>query len=222
MVTTLVVLAFLVGLGWKVVVKPRLDIKHVEELLTQAEKTDPPAKMKVSSADIDLLLSVMKSDSETKIGSAVKALTQAEATDGTDVDTRICDFVTKRGDLQPLVKEDLIDKVLKPRHNPVILPAMMNVTANSKEPEVVTAALRAIRELAGDSEFPAFLKLLETNDDERVRDGAEANLETIIKKSKKSADLAKKLTNARDSNLKPKVQDSLRRLLGVCDTVIKP
>ena len=49
-----------------------------------------------------------------------------------------------------------------------------------------------------------------------------SNLETIIKKSKKSADLAKKLTNARDSNLKPKVQDSLRRLLGVCDTVIKP
>jgi len=218
----LVVVAGLVGLLYWQLVKPRLDIKHVDEILAQAEKTEPPAKMKVSSSDLDLLLSVMKSDSETKIASAVKGLTQAEASDSTDVDTRICDFITKYGDLPLTVKEDLIDKVLKTRHNPVILPTMMKLAASSKEPEVASAALRAARDLAGDSEFPAFLKLLETNDDERVRDGAEANLETVIKKSKKAADLAKKITNSRESNVKPKVQDALRRLSGVCDAVIKP
>ena len=37
-----------------------------------------------------------KSDSDTKLQGIAKALTLAEASDGTDVDTRIAEFVTKR------------------------------------------------------------------------------------------------------------------------------
>ena len=115
--------------------------------------------------------------------------------------------------------ELLIGQVLQTRNNPVILPAMLGLAASSKEPPVVASALQAVRQLVGDSEFPAFLKLLESNDANEVRVGAELNLETIIKKSKKPAEFAKQLTTARDGSLKPEVQKALRRLLGVCQTL---
>ena len=222
MVVGLVMLVVLSGWVWWKGVKPRLDNRQVEELLAQAGKTEPPGKVKVTSATLRLLLeSMINNDSDSKIQSAGKALTLAEAADGTDVDTRICDFATKRGDLPLPVKELLIGQVLQTRNSPVILPVMMELAAASKEPEVVASALQAVRQLAGDSEFSAFLKLLEANDVNEVRVAAELNLELIIRKSKKPADLAKKLNTARDSSLKPDVQKALRRLSGVCES-IKP
>ena len=100
----------------------------------------------------------------------------------------------------------------------MILPALLDLAASSKEPELVSSALQAIRQLADDNQFAALLKVLESNDDNAVRNAAELNLETIIRKSKKPADLAKKLSSARDSTLKPDVQKALRRLSGVCET----
>jgi len=219
MVVGVVVLAVLSGLVVKLV-KIQLDKRVLTELLAQAEKTDPPGKVKVSSATLQLLLvSMINNDSDSKLQSAGKALTLAEAADGTDVDTRICDFAIKRGDLPLPVRELLIGQVLQTRNNPVILPAMIDLATTSKESEIVTAALQAARQLADDSELPVFLKLLQNNDVNEVRVAAELNLETIIKKSKKPADLAKLLNTARESTLKPDVQKAIRRLIGVCDTL---
>lgn len=217
MVVGVLVLLVLSGLVGRLVML-QLDKRAVAELLTKADNPDG-AKIKVTSTTLRLLLeSMIKNDSDAKIQSAAKVLTLAEATDNTDVDTRICEFALKRGDVPLPVKELLIGQVLQTRNNPVILPALLDLAASSKEPELVSSALQAIRQLADDNDFPALLKVLESNDDNAVRNAAELNLETIIRKSKKTADLAKKLGSARDGTLKPDVQKALRRLSSVCET----
>ena len=221
--TILMVLGVLVLVAMSTLVfkmgKSQLDKKTVNELVAQAEKSDG-AKVNVTSSKLHLLLdALVHNDSDSQIEGIGKALTLADATDGTNVDDRICEFATKRTDLPLTVRELLIGQVLQTRNNPSIMPAMVELAATSKETEIITSALQAIRQMAGDDEFSPILKLLESNDINDVRVAAELNLEAIIRKSKKPADLAKKLTSARDSSVKPDVQKAIRRLITVSENI---
>jgi hypothetical protein len=216
----LVVLLILSATVWKLL-QIKQDRQAVTDLIAQAG-TAGTTKVKVTADSFRLLVESMPgNESDSKLQGIAKALTLAEASDGTDVDTRIAEFATKRADLSLAARELLIGQVLQTRNNPVILPVMLACATSAKEPELVVSSLQALRQMAGDGEFKAFLKLLETSDSNEIRVAAELNLEGILRKSKKPADLAQLLNTARESNLKPEVQKALRRLISVSNS-LKP
>ena len=203
-------------------VRMKRDQQVLTELLAQAERPDP-GKIKVDAATLrNLFKALADPPADSLIQGIAKVLTLAEATDGTDVDSRVADFATKRADLPLAVQEVLIGQVLQARSNPVILPAMMEFATNSKDPALVVSALQAVRTMAGEDQFTPFLKLIESTNSEVIRDAAELNIESILRKSKKIAELERQLESARDGTLKPEVQKTLRLLLSVCKSVKAP
>lgn len=190
------------------------------ELLAQAESPGA-GDVKVTAATLRILLeSMIGNESDIQLQNIGKALTRAGATDGTDVDSLIANFATKRPELTLAAKEILIGKVLQTRNNPVIMPEMLEMAVAAKDPALVVSALQAVRQMAGDGQFTTFLKLLESpNSNNRIRDAAELNLEGILRRSKNTAALAKQLASAKESTVKPEIQQALQRLLSVSASV---
>jgi hypothetical protein len=135
------------------------------------------------------------------------------------VDERVANFATKGPELSPAAREVLIGEVLRARNNPAIMPAMLECAASSDDPKLVVAALQAVRQTAGDDQFDFFLKLIETTNNNRIRDAAEENIVEILRKTGNLADLAQKLKAAHMSNVKPDIQRTLQRLLELADSI---
>jgi len=195
--------------------------RTIGALVELAEKPGA-TDVKVTSGTLQLLLkSVASTESNAEIQKIGKALTLAKSTDGTDVDERIAAFATKGPELSVRAKEILISEVLRTRNNPAIMPAMLDFAASSDDPALVVAALQAVRQMAGDGQFDRFLKLLESTDNNLIRDATEENIVEILRKTGNLADLTKQLKDAHESNVKPDIQRALQRLLSLAES-IKP
>ena len=100
----LVVLLILSGTVWTLV-RIKQDRQAVTDLIAQAG-TSGTTKVKVTAGSLHLLLESMPgNESDSNLQGIAKALTLAEASDGTDVDTRIAEFATKRADLSLAARE---------------------------------------------------------------------------------------------------------------------
>ncbi len=197
------------------------DRQRLSELVALAERDDThPVPM--TRATLELLLDAMlKESSDSGQQGIGKVLILAEAADGTDVDSQIAEFATKRPDVSVSVADVLIGTVLQARKRPVILSPLVAFATSCKTPELVVSALQALRQIAGDAQFESFLKLIEDTDNRQVRDAAELDIEVILRKSHQIALFTQRLNTARESNIKPDVQKALQRLQHVC-TSIKP
>ncbi len=195
--------------------KANRETRIVEELMEKAE----------SSADVEInrtsLLLILKATSTTESDTTLQklgaALAQAKATDGTDVDTSIAEFVATSPKISARAKEILIGEVLSKRNNPVILPKMLEFVQSTDDPELVVAALQAIRPMVGDDYFPKFLQLIMATNNDRIRDATERIIEQIMRKSTKLDEMYKQLTSAHESNFKPEIQRCLKRLLSLAE-----
>ncbi|MBC8128322.1 MAG: hypothetical protein H8M99_14370 [Gloeobacteraceae cyanobacterium ES-bin-144] len=191
------------------------------ELIALAEKDDTK-EIPISGSTLNILLkAAAASDSSNELLKMAKLLTLATATDVTDIDSRIADFVIQNPGLPTATKELLVGNVLRNRANPSILPKMLEFSSSTEDPKLIAAALQSIRKISGDEQFGRFLKLLETSEDNQVRDAAEANMVEVIKKSKNIEALANMLKSSQESTSKGDVQKAIKRLLGFCNT-IKP
>jgi serine/threonine protein kinase len=214
----LLIIAGIVVMKWSQI---KRDNQTVVDLTALADRPDA-STVQVTAATLKLLLeSMVKETSDTGLQSLGKALTLAEATDGTDVDAQIVEYATKRPDMSANATDILVGTVLRTRNRPVILPSMLEFATTCKDPVLVVSALQAIRQMSDDSQFEACLKLIETADNNNVRDAAELNLEAILRKSRNVANLTQKLNTAREGNVNPQIQKTLQRLLRVCES-IKP
>jgi serine/threonine protein kinase len=201
--------------------KEKREARIVAGLLEEASK--PGAnEVKITGATLQLILkATAKTDSNADLQKIARALTAAKSTDGTDVDERVAVFATQDPVISLRAKEILISEVLRNRNNPVIMPAMLEFAATSDAPDLVVAALQAIRQMTGDREFETFLKLIETTDNNLVREAAVINIEEILRKSDNVEDLAKQLKSAHASNIRPNIQIALKRLIDFSSS-IKP
>ena len=215
----LLVIAGVLVLKWSGL---KRDQQKLTDMVALAERPDTHA-VPINAAALGLLLEAMlKDNSDAGLQSLGKALILAEATDGTDVDSQIAEFATKRSDVPANVADVLIGTVLQTRNRPVILPSMLAFANSSKDPVLVVSALQALRQMSGDAQFGDFLKLIETTDNKNVRDAAELNIEVILRKTRNGPALAGQLANARDSNIKPDIQKTLQRLQHVSETAKPP
>jgi len=213
------VLLVLLGLFLMKVMREKRQARIVAGLVEQAEK---PAATEVPLTRITLqalLKAIAKTTSNAEIQKIGRVLAIAKTADGTDVDERVANFATKGPELSPAAREVLIGEVLRARNNPAIMPAMLEFAASSDDPKLVVAALQAVRQTAGDDQFDFFLKLIETTNNNRIRDAAEENIVEILRKTGNLADLAQKLKAAHMSNVKPDIQRTLQRLLELADSI---
>lgn len=144
-----------------------------------------------------------------------KALFLAKATDGSDIDGIIADFSTTR-EMLPDVREVLIRDVLRKRKNPSIVPKLMGFAKTTQDTRAAVAALQAVRFMAGDEQFDAFVEVIQSTHQEDVRKAAEETLAEIIRKSSKREDLANRLATAYQGAVDDNIRHSLLRLSGRC------
>ncbi len=191
----------------------------VDELIEQADKSGT-TELSINRDTLQLLLTdVSKTESNSRIQKIGHVMTIAKASDGTDMDSIIADFVTKGPQLSPRAKEIMVSEVLRIRNNPVIMPAMLDLAKSSDDPAVVLAALQSVREMAGDGQFEGFLNLIQSTDNNDIRDAAAVNIEVILRKSAGPILLAKQLKTAYQSNVKPDIQRTLRHLVEFSNSV---
>ncbi len=193
----------------------RQEKQFITDTLEHVQKSEP-ARIPVNSTQLRMLLESMTGKvAASAFPSVGRALILADATDGTDLDSRIADFATQRHDLPLAAKEVLIGQVLPARNNPVILPAMIQLASQSNQPALVVSALQAVRGMAGDDQFPAILKLLESTSSNEVRVAAELNIEEILRKSRNVPLLSQQLKTSQESSIQPDTVRALQRLQSV-------
>jgi hypothetical protein len=199
--------------------KEKREARIVAGLLEEASK--PGAnELNLTGETLQLILkAAAKTESNADLQRIGRALAIAKATDGTDLDERIAAFTIRGPELSSRAKEILISEVLRNRNNPAIKPAMLEFIASSDSPELVVAALQAIRQMTGDNEFETFLKLIETTDNDLIREATVINIEEILMKSENIEDLAKQLKSAHASNIRPDIQIALKRLIEFSNSV---
>jgi hypothetical protein len=206
------------GFLWKLINEKR-EASSLTEMLVAAEASET-TPIKINAAKLRLLLeSLLEKDAETRRQSIAKVLILAQATDGTDLDSRIADFAIKRPDLPLTTRELLIGKVLAKRNQTVILPSMLELASSSDQPTLVVCSLLAVRQSAGDESFSTFLNLVTSTRNNDIRTAAEINLEILLKKTRSIDPLKKQLETAKESNIKQDVQKTLKRLLDKCPSL---
>jgi uncharacterized protein (DUF885 family) len=96
---------------------------------------------------------------------------------------------------------------------------MLEFASASDDPVLVVAALQSIRGISGPPEFDGFLEMVQSTRDNRIRDAAEENLVDILRRASDHEALYQQLKSAHGSNVKPEIQQALRRLISFCEAV---
>jgi HEAT repeat protein len=170
----------------------------------------------VNKIDLDILLEASVNTGVVENRTAIyQALTLAKGTDGTDLDASIAEFATKH-DMLPDVREILIRDVLRKRNNSAIVPTLMTFARDTTDARAAVASLQAVRFMAGEAQFDAFLELILSSRPPAVRKAAEDTLSEIIKKSPSTSHLATKFAAAYGDKLNPETRQTVLRLLGRC------
>jgi len=186
--------------------------RAVDDILEKAESS---SEVEIDHTKLDLILkAISNTDSNANLQKLGTALTHAKATDGTDIDTIIAEFV-ENPKISARAKEILIGDVLRTRNNPVILPLMLSFIQSHDDPAQVVAALEAIRPMVGDDYFGKFLHLIMGTTNDQIRDAAEANTAEIMRKSTNLDAQIKELTTTYEGNFKAESQRALKRLLSL-------
>jgi serine/threonine protein kinase/HEAT repeat protein len=192
------------------------EAKLYNEMINLAAKSDT-TEIPVTAEKLDLLLNAATNTGVVEARQTIyQALFLAKSVDGTDVDARIAEFATS-GEMLPDVRETLIRDVLRMRKNPAVVPTLLAYAIRSTDkPGTAVAALQAIRYMAGDEQFDAFLKVLESTGNVEIRKAAEDNLVEILKKSPNRATHAKALAGLYQNSANDDIRHAALRLLGRC------
>ena len=183
------------------------------EMIKYAAKGDA-TELPVDAEKLDILLRNAVSIASNKDRYLVyKALFLAKATDGTDVDATIAEFATTR-EMIPDIRIVLIRDVLRKRKDPKVIGILLNYARSTDDPKAAIASIEAVRFMATDEHFPAFIEIIQSTQNEAVRKAAEENATRIIGESSSKESLGNILTNSYENAFNDAVRHSILRLIG--------
>jgi len=183
------------------------------EMIKYAAKGDA-TELPVDAEKLDILLRYAVSIASNKDRYVVyKALFLAKATDGTDVDSTIAEFATTR-EMIPDIRIVLIRDVLRKRKNPKIIGTLLNYARSTDDPKAAVASIEAVRFMATDEHFPAFIEIIQSTQNEAVRKAAEENATRVIGESSSKESFANILTTSYENAFNDAVRHSILRLIG--------
>ncbi len=188
------------------------ETKIYNDMITYAAKGDA-TELPVDANKLDILLRNAVSVASNKQRYTVyKALFLAKATDGTNIDREIAEFATTR-EMIPDIRIVLIRDVLRKRQNPEIIGTLIEYARSTDDTDAAVAAIEAVRFMATDEHFPAFIELMQSTEKERIRKAAEGNAEKIIEKSSSRESLGRTVAAAHDNAFNDVVRHSMLRLM---------
>lgn len=202
------------GLGFILMqlLSQRSNDARYNELVEMAAESDT-SELPVNGRDLGILLRSVRAGSNTSRETVYKALSIAEATDGTDIDTRIAEFATEEP-LPAEIRADLLGRVLLKRSNPVVLPYLLDVAKNTDDEQVAAAALTAMRELGGDEEIDDFLDVIQFTDSNAIRSAAERATAEALQRSGQKSRHAEAIATIAENAGDATTRRAMLRLLG--------
>ena len=167
----------------------------------------------LNSRVLDILLNTASSVGVVEQREAVyTALFLAKATDGTDIDARITEFVTTQP-MQPDVRQIIIANVLSRRANPKIVPSLLKFARSTPEVKSAIAALATAGGMATEAQFGEFLEVVKLTTEGAVRTAAEDAISEILAKSENRTDLGSRLATTYQTSVNDDLRHSMIRLL---------
>ena len=186
--------------------------KLFNDMISYAKKGDA-TELPVDAKKLDILLRNAVSVASNKDRYVVyKALYLAKATDGTDIDSKIAEFATTR-EMIPDIRIVLIRDVLRKRKNPAIIGTLIDYARTTDDTKTAIAALEAVRFMATDEHFPAFIEVIQSTQNDGIRKAAEANAAKIMEKASSTDSLGDIVVAAHDNAFNDLVRHSMLRLL---------
>ena len=180
-------------------------------LVAEAAKPET-TELAVDSEKLEILLNSTRAGSNKSRETVYKALSIAQATDGTDVDARIAEFATK--EILPTdIRVSLLSRVLRKRASPAIKPYLLEFARSTDNDQAAAAALTAVIEVGGEEEFDDFLDVIQFSPSAAVRRAAEKATAEVIQKSDKKDQLGSTLATA-SQNVNDDNRRTMIRLLG--------
>jgi hypothetical protein len=188
------------------------EIGEYNELVKRAA-ADGVTELTVNGHQLEILLSAASDVSANdKRQTVYKALAIAKATDGTDVDAVIARHVTEQP-MQPDVRKDLIDLVIRRRANPASVPILLKFAHSTSEVAAAAAAMTACRAIATEAQFVDFLDVIRYTSQPSVRTAAEGTAAEILQKAENREEMASRLASAYEGTINDDIRYSLLRLL---------
>lgn len=146
---------------------------------------------------------------------AYNALFKAQATDGTDIEAKLVEFVTK-GAMPDKTKEGIFTEVLAKRRRPELVPKILDYSATVSNGDIGLAAFEAIRPMIREDQAEKLLELLSKAKSEDVQEAIEAKMEDIIESSRNRNGLASQISKAKES-ASAGANPALSRLQELCN-----
>ncbi len=159
-----------------------------------------------------LLKDAAETSSDTQKKNIFLALKKAKPDDGTDFGTATADFATKTVEILPEDRAAMISEVLAERVTPAMISQLMDFARATKDTLSAIAIFEAIRPVAGDDQFDAFLDVARFSPNAAFRKAAEESAVVVMKKSRNKKNLQSKVTAILKNTSDKKIQDSLRRI----------
>jgi serine/threonine protein kinase len=151
-------------------------------------------------------------DTEEKQKKIFKVLALAKASDGSDIDTTLTEFVTTSTQILPEVRETMILEVLAKRGTSSMAPVLLEFARTTPNARSALAAMQILRTTAGDAQFESLLTVVQFSPNAELRTAAEDTAAAVLKKSNKRGDLAKLITKSLEATSDKKAREPLLRL----------
>ncbi len=192
----------------------KADNQKMLELLAQAEQIDTTQIM-VDRAQLKSLLDAT-TRADPPLPLVIKALAMAKATDATDVDITITEFILATPTLTNKTRETLIREVLRKRRNRASARDILTFASNTSEPSLAVAALEAVRFTVNEDHITQLIEMITATQDSATLKAAEESLAELIRRSEVPSVIRTPLLAAYQSNKDTDISHCLLRLLARC------
>ncbi len=135
-------------------------------------------------------------DTAAKQENAMRALTAAKATDSSDFDATLAEFVTKTGQMLPEVRTEFIRNVLAKRSSPTMIDSLIEFARSTNDIGSAVAAMEAIRPIVGNSQFGTLLGLVQFHPNAELRKATAATAAAIFTQSRNRGELVNAINKA--------------------------
>ncbi len=182
-------------------------VNDILELASSPTNTEIPMNGSEFSQIIEI---ANDADTQTKRDNAMSALVAAKASDSSDLDATLTEFVTKTDQIMPEVRAEFIRDVLAKRGSPTMVDPLIEFARSTKDNSSAVAAMEAIRQVAGDSQFETLLGVVQFSPNIDLRQATAETAAAIVKRSSNRSSLI----SAVDKALADRPDATTLKLLG--------
>lgn len=193
-------------------IQDRKESNRVNEILEMAT-TPTNTEISMNGPEFGQLIELANNaDTEAKRINAMRALAAAKATDSSDLDATVTEFVTKSGQILPEVRAAFIRNVLAKRNNPAIINPLIDFARSTNDFGSAVAAMEAIRPLASNGQFETLLGVVQFHPNNDLRKATAETLTSIVQRSNNRGELINAIDKALEDGPDATTKEMLEKI----------